>query len=127
MELRSDSAHRKFESTIQAAMGAAVWPNPFQGENLSAEAVNTLSKTNPATATATIPDGNLKDGTALYGPFYEKPKPDLQYIETKAHGRLCYVVYGSKAISPDQVEEIKRWAESAIATSIIRGPEPTSK
>ena len=69
---------------------------------------------------AWLPNGKLKDGTLLFGPLDEKPKPDLGlYIEGEFNGRPLFVVYGGQAsgtVSPEQTAEIKQWAEKEISS-----------
>lgn len=64
-----------------------------------------------------LPNGQLKDGTLLFGPLNEKPKADLgPYLEGEFDGRSWFVVYGSDALSPEQTAEVKEWAEKVICS-----------
>jgi hypothetical protein len=66
---------------------------------------------------AWLPNGQLKDGTLLFGPLKEKPDPDLgSYVEGEFNGHPWFVVYSGKALLPEQTDEVRQWAENQISS-----------
>jgi hypothetical protein len=67
-------------------------------------------------STPWIPNGALKDGTLLLGPFSNKQADDVgRVVEVDFNGQKHFVRYSGASLTDQQREEIRLWAIDRIS------------
>jgi hypothetical protein len=69
---------------------------------------------------AWLPTGKLNDGTLLFGPLKEKAQADLgRHTAFEFQGRTWHVVHSGGELSPEQISEVRNWAENSLLTKTV--------
>lgn len=91
------------------------------------EVNNKLSKRiytqyNTTPMSAWLPNGQLDDGTLLFGPLNKNPEDGEPILSVTIDGAEYWVKYCCKDLNEDQISQVEVWATTQVRSRALPAP-----